>query len=264
MLKWPLLDSVNSDEEDDLDNMICDSDTYFECVDASAVEIADLSVNKFRENWMEKENEYSLEAVVKKPRIEIPELTSSSNSMMIRGQNPFSSVSLYCTLKERGIFYTGTVQKKRRGLPDFIADKQMKRGDIECYVEVKEGIATIKWMDNRSVHIITTADSCHLTTTVKKQQKGTSEKLSVVCPEIIKTYSYNMVAVDKSDQMIVTRNWDRKAPGKFYLRLHFDYLEQAMVNAKIAYEANVQPGISAKHFRMTLLDLLISVKGRPH
>ena len=168
--------------------------------------------------------------------------------MMIRGQNPFSSVSLWYAHKERGIFYTGTVQKKRRGLPDFIADKQMKRGDIECYVEGKEGIATVRWMDNRSLPMITTANSCHLTTTVKKRQKGTSEKLSVVCPQIIKTYNYNMVGVDKSDQKIATRNWNRKAPGKFYLRLHFDYLEQAIVNAKIAYEANVQPGILAKIF----------------
>ena len=62
-----------------------------------------------------------------------------------------------------------------------------------------------------------------------------------------------MVGVDKSDQMFATRNWDRKALGKFYLRLHFDYLEQAIVNAKIAYEANVQPGILAKNFRMALV-----------
>ena len=135
--------------------MICDSDTEFECVDASAVEIADLSVNKFKENRMEEEDEYSLEAVVKKPRLEITEPTSSPNSTMIRGQNPFSSVSLCCALKERGIFYTGTVQKKRSGLPDFIADKQMKRSDIECCVDGKEDITTVKWMDNRSVLMIT-------------------------------------------------------------------------------------------------------------
>ena len=49
--------------------MIRDSDTEFDCVDASAVEIADLSVNKFKENRMEEEDEYSLEAVVKKPQI---------------------------------------------------------------------------------------------------------------------------------------------------------------------------------------------------
>ena len=106
---------------------------------------------------------------------------------------------------------------------------------------------------NRSVHMITTADSSHLTTTVKRRQKGTSEKRSVLCPEIITTYNYNLGGVDKSDQLISTRNWDRKAPGKFYLRIHFDYLEQAMVNAKIAYEANVQPGISAKDFRIALV-----------
>ena len=129
----------------------------------------------------------------------------------------------------------------------------MKRGDIERYVEGKEGIATVRWMDNRSFHMITTADSRHLTATVKRRQKGTSEKLSVVCPEIIKTYNYNMGGVDKSDQMIATRNWDRKAPGKFYLRLHFDYLEQAMVSAKLAYEANVQPVLLAKNFRMALV-----------
>ena len=87
---------------------------------------------------------------------------------------------------------------------------------------------------------------------MKRRQKGTSEKLSVVCPEIIKMYSYNLGGIDKSDQMIATRNWDRKKPGKFYLRIYFNYLEQAMVNVKIAYEANVQPGISAKDFRNAL------------
>ena len=54
--------------------------------------------------------------------------------------------------------------------------------------------------------------------------------------------------------MIATRNWDQKAPSKFYLRIHFDYLEQAMVKAKIAYEANIQPGISAKDFRIALVN----------
>ena len=77
---------------------------------------------------------------------------------------------------------------------------------MSATVDGKEGIATIKWMDNRSVRMITTDNSCHLTTTVKRQQKGTSEKLSVVCLEIIKTYNYNLGGVDKSDQMISTRN----------------------------------------------------------
>ena len=92
---------------------------------------------------------------------------------------------------------------------------------------------------------------------MKRRQKGTSEKRSVVCPEIIKTYNYNLGGVDKSDQMMATRNWDQKAPGKFYLRLYFDYLERAIINAKIAYEADVQPGISAKDFRMALVKGLV-------
>ena len=74
--------------------MICDSNTEFECVDSSVVEIADLSVNKLRKTGWKEEDEYSSKAVVKKPWLEITEPTSSSNSTMIRGQNPFSSVSL--------------------------------------------------------------------------------------------------------------------------------------------------------------------------
>ena len=66
-----------------------------------------------------------------------------------------------------------------------------------------------------------------------------------------------MVGVDKSDQVIATRNWDRKSLGKFYLRRHFDYLVQVMVNTKIAYEAHVQPGISAKNLRMALVRGLV-------
>ena len=66
--------------------------------------------------------------------------------------------------------------------------------------------------------------------------------------------------------MIATRNCDRKAPGKFYFQLQFDYLEQAMVNAKIVYEANVQPNFPERIFAWQLLralpDRQISVKGQ--
>ncbi|CAB4055912.1 unnamed protein product [Lepeophtheirus salmonis] len=63
----------------------------------------------------------------------------------------------------------------------------------------------------------------------------------------------HMGGVDKADQLVSTRIWDRKSPTKFYLRLHFDYFEQVFVNASIAYKKKIAPISSAKDFRMSLV-----------
>lgn len=53
-------------------------------------------------------------------------------------------------LSERGIKARGSVRANRKGMPsNFPSDKEMKRGDIASFSA--DGIACVKWMDNRAV-----------------------------------------------------------------------------------------------------------------
>nr|XP_040570704.1 piggyBac transposable element-derived protein 3-like [Lepeophtheirus salmonis] len=59
--------------------------------------------------------------------------------------NYFSSVNLVQQLKERGIYYNGTIQKKRKGLPEFIPDKELRKttGSMDAFVNVNVGVGVL-------------------------------------------------------------------------------------------------------------------------
>ena len=68
--------------------------------------------------------------------------------------NFFTSPNLILKLFEDGIYATGTVRSNRKHMPTLKADKQMKRDEhdwLAC-----DTISTTKWMDNRSVILLST------------------------------------------------------------------------------------------------------------
>ena len=105
-------------------------------------------------------------------------------------------------------------------------DKSMKRGDID-YVAAM-GVSCVKWMDNRSVLVISNFLSPEEKTIVKRRKAGTAEKVDINCPEMIAMYNKYMGGVDLIDQLKVTYQHDRKSKTKFYLRLFFDMLDMAV------------------------------------
>ncbi|CAB4058509.1 unnamed protein product [Lepeophtheirus salmonis] len=105
---------------------------------------------------------------------------------------------------------------------------------MDAYVNLNVGVCVLKWFE-------------------KQTEKGELKKLQIPCPTVLKLYNTHMGGVDKVDQLVSTRVWDRKSPTKLYLRLHFNYFKQALVNAKITNEQKIAPISSAKDFRMALV-----------
>ena len=66
--------------------------------------------------------------------------------------------------------------------------------------------------------------------TVLRRRKGEAERVSYPCPSAF------MGGVNKHDRMTLTNEVDRRSKFRFYLRLGFNFLDQAMVNSKIAWE----------------------------
>ena len=105
-----------------------------------------------------------------------------------------------------------------------LPDKAMKRGDINF----------CQWFDNNCGLAGPNIEGIHETSSVLRRVKGKREKSAVACPNIVKMYNANMGGVDILDQKTATYRLDRKSSGgRYYLRLFFDLMDIACVNAHI-------------------------------
>ena len=137
-------------------------------------------------------------------------------------------------------------------MPKMIDDKQMKRGD--CEFLFSGNTMACKWMDNRSVLLLSSAlEGMNDILSVQRREKGSKTKSSVPCPKVVKLYSSGMVGVDLVDLRTAAYRLDRKSSVRFYLRIFFDLMDIACVNSYLIY--------NMKHpNKLSLLDYKIVVK----
>ena len=171
--------------------------------------------------------------------------------------NFFTSPNLVHTLLSKGIYCYGTVRSNRKNMPQLIEDNKMKRGDHQFMYTDKE--VAVKWFDNRGVTIIgSSLEGTDEVSSILRRCKGQSSKVSVPCPTLIKDYNSNMGGVDLLDQKTAAYKLDRKSSGgRYYLRLFFDLMDMACVNAHIVYK-NLNPrGMELLDFKIVIGKSLI-------
>ena len=113
-------------------------------------------------------------------------------------------------------------------------DKQMKRDEhdwLAC-----DTISATKWMDSRSVILLSNYHNSSVFQEINRRVKGSKEKVKVSCPAVIREYNTYMGGVDLCDQMKVSDQADRRSKVRFYLRVFFDFLDISPVNSKIVYD----------------------------
>ena len=119
-------------------------------------------------------------------------------------------------------------------MPILKDDKQMKTGKsdwLPC-----DTISATKWMDNRSVILLSNYHNPSVVQQIYRRVKGSKEKVKVSCPAVIREYNTYMGGVDLCDQMKVSYEVDRRSKVRFYLRVFFDFLDISVVNSKIMYD----------------------------
>ena len=75
-------------------------------------------------------------------------------------------------LLNNGIYLTGVVRPNRKNMPEFRNDKDMARGDNEVKNATNAPIICVKWVDNKSVHLVSSCDNGMSFTNVKRRKKG--------------------------------------------------------------------------------------------
>ena len=121
--------------------------------------------------------------------------------------NYFTSPTLLVKLLEMGIYATGTVRANRKHIPILKQDKEMKQGEHNWFST--NHLSAIKWMDNKSVILLSNYLNPKEMQQINCRVKGSEDKVKVTCPTvIIHEYNQFMGGVDLSNQMKVTYEVD--------------------------------------------------------
>lgn len=159
--------------------------------------------------------------------------------------NFFNSPKLQVELLSKRIFACGTCQSNRKNMPKHLkTDKEMKRGDMDY--RSAEGISCVKWMDNRSVLMLSNFIPPTEKIKVSRRKAGTSERIQIDCPVVVKKYNSHMGGVDLMDQKKSYHEVDRRSKIKYYLRIFFDLFDLSLINACIIHNQIVSEGTPGK------------------
>ena len=133
------------------------------------------------------------------------------------------------------MYRAGTVRPNRKHLPksEVPADKSMEMGEVAAYQAGK--IQFVKWMDNKSVHMLSNFLSAYPLTQLKRRKKGSKTKQEVSCPAIVKCYNEHMGGEDIVDQKKVTYQFDHCSHHKYYFRLVHDLIDIGVKNACVDF-----------------------------
>ena len=91
----------------------------------------------------------------------------------------------------------------------FTIEEFFNRGDSN-YLVSKDGLVALRWKDSKVVMLLTNCIDPSKLISVERRQKGTSERLKVPCPAIIKEFNSHMNNVDMHDQLKTTNKIDCK------------------------------------------------------
>lgn len=181
----------------------------------------------------------------------------------------FSTVSLMEQLLTLKIYGTATIMNNRIKGMDFKKDRNMIRGESEAFVRSDKKLCVTKWMDNKSVLMISTAFGVKPECFVKRWDKTKKQRVEVTCPKVVSMYNKNMGGVDLCDQMIEYYRSFFKTK-KWTLKLILHLFDLAIVNSWMEYRRDMKSSNRSNvkdllTFRLELGEYLISrTKKRPN
>ena len=134
--------------------------------------------------------------------------------------NFFTSLPLLQHLKSHGINAFGTIRSNRKGLPiDLKNDKEMERGDVDYRIS-SDGLMVVKWMDYRSVLVVSNFHATNIMSVDRKEKDGSRK--AVPCLIAIKDYNAFIRGVDKVAILAALYGLSRKSK-KWWHRLFFGH-----------------------------------------
>ena len=137
-----------------------------------------------------------------------------------------------------------------------LEDKKMKRRDRQFLYS--KNVMACKWMDNRSVQLVSTAlEGIDDVTSVQRREKGSATKSAIPFPTVVKLYNNDMGGIDLMDQRTAAYRLDRKSSVRFYLCIFFDLLVIACVNSFLVSDRKYAKQLTIRDYKIVIIKNLI-------
>uniref|UniRef100_A0A8P4FX73 PiggyBac transposable element-derived protein domain-containing protein n=1 Tax=Dicentrarchus labrax TaxID=13489 RepID=A0A8P4FX73_DICLA len=146
--------------------------------------------------------------------------------------NYFTSVPLVEHLKERGIYYIGTVRMNRVKDCDMMDEKEMKkkgRGTLDFRVNQDNAII-VRWYDNKAVNLLSSFVGIEPLGNVKRWDRKSKTHMMVPRPAIIETYNKFMGGVKLLDMLSALYKFSFRS-RRWYMYIWWHTVTVAVINA---------------------------------
>ena len=186
----------------------------------------------------------------------------------------FTSLPLQTHLASKGIYSLGTVNVNRLPGIAFASDKeflQTGRGSYQEKSTVVDAceVRAVKWMDNRSVTLLSTFASAEPLNECKRYDKKEKKSVIVPCPAIVQEYNQFMGGVDLMDALIALYRIHYRSK-KYCHKFFFHFVDVTGVNCWLLYRRDCKDmEIPAKNvmklqeFKLSLAEALLLEGKRP-
>lgn len=147
----------------------------------------------------------------------------------------------------------GTMKLNRKGLPLFLKNEKLKKGDVIACQKGK--ICAMEWKDKKPLLILSTFHNSDMEEVPSYRKNEVRMK-----PKAVTFYNKNMGGVDRSDQCLSYYPVARNRQRKYYKKIFRHLLSQTVWNAFVLYKKN-SGDLSHVSFRMKLIERLIEDAG---
>ncbi|KAJ8382435.1 hypothetical protein SKAU_G00032130 [Synaphobranchus kaupii] len=150
--------------------------------------------------------------------------------------NYFTSVILLEHLRQRGIYYLGTVRMNRVQDCNMMEEKEMKkkgRGSMDFRVN-QENIIIVRWCDNKAVNLLSSFVGIEPVGEVKRWDRKTKTYVMVPRPAIVEMYNTFMGGVDLHDMLSALYKYSFKC-RRWYMYIWWHTVTVAVINGWILY-----------------------------
>lgn len=172
----------------------------------------------------------------------------------------FTGMKIAEHLVDENIFLTGTVMANRTGgvaaaMPQ---DRDMKRGDSHCKVRSDRKMCLVKWKDNKSVLVLSTAFGVAPEGSCQRWSKDEKKKVKVPQPHAVAEYNQFMGGVDLIDRFVSYYRISMRTK-KWTVRVFAQFLDIACCNGWIEYKRLCEQSATPKQQRLDLLTFKMGI-----
>ena len=167
--------------------------------------------------------------------VKLAEAILSDKNFLMYYDYWFMSLILLCHLAKHSIICVGTIRANQLPGCNLLPDKDLKKighgaYNKKAYVSDNTTVRTIKWLDSKSVTLLTTFDSATPVTTIKRFDQKFKKKIDVACPRAIDTYNKFMGRVDWLNSLTSLYRCKLKSK-KYNHKIFYHFLDMNIFNS---------------------------------